>query len=115
MRRYQCVVTTVGWSSAEQDEPKEATTGAHDCVTAACWVGARGDCFATGHESGVIRVWGLPEAAAGVCACKSCISGDESCMQVICTAAISRSLRGFCAFYCGHAVEFLPIMLAVAW
>ena len=67
MRRYQCMVARVGGASsaAEQEAPDEAAGGEHDCVTAACWVGARGDCFATGHESGAVHVWGIPEAAAG--------------------------------------------------
>ena len=70
MRRCQCVVARVGGGAAgraEQEEPEEAPGGVYDCVTAACWVGSRGDCFATGHESGMVRVWGIPVAAAGAC------------------------------------------------
>ncbi len=39
-----------------------------DPTVSACWVGPRGDCIATGHKSGTIRVWGLPESATGMSA-----------------------------------------------
>lgn len=51
-------------SGQQQPGTAAAEGSSDDAVTAACWVGARGDCFATGHESGMVRVWGIPEAAA---------------------------------------------------
>ena len=60
--RHQCVVAV----TSGQQQAQAGATGviSDDAVTAACWVGARGDCFATGHESGLVRVWGIPDAAA---------------------------------------------------
>ena len=76
--RYQCVVARAGSSRGASAAPDADEDRRHEDdggVTAACWVGHRGDCFATGHESGMIRIWGIPEAAAGVV-----VTSPRACM-----------------------------------
>jgi hypothetical protein len=92
--RYQCVVATAaarhdahvsgrpaadagtgpGRAAAEEGTPLD------DPTASACWVGPRGDCFATGHLSGVVRVWGLPDSATGVLRMVQCRAARD-CRQ----------------------------------
>ncbi|KAK9908560.1 hypothetical protein WJX75_009693 [Coccomyxa subellipsoidea] len=73
--RYQCVVAYAHNSfrvASEEGNSHSAAAGRdaesgeecpNDPTMAACWVGPQGDCIATGHQSGTVRVWGLPESA----------------------------------------------------
>ena len=44
---------------AQAAEPEQ------DAATCACWLGGRGDLFAVGYASGVVRLYSIPEAALG--------------------------------------------------
>lgn len=66
-RRCQCVVAVAAMLGHEHGSARAADLDPEaDAATCAAWVSERGDCFATGHVSGAVRVWGLPPAAMGV-------------------------------------------------
>lgn len=44
---------------AQAAEPEQ------DAATCACWLGSRGDLFAVGYTSGVVRLYSIPDAALG--------------------------------------------------
>lgn len=91
--RHQCVVvyahnsfSTMPEGSVHSAAGKAAGDSVDDCpndpTTAACWVGPRGDCIATGHKSGTIRVWGLPASATGKLSAPWCSCDvDQMCLQ----------------------------------
>ncbi len=70
------VVTATGHAEGADDAGAAA-----DAATAAAWVGARGECFATGHASGAVRVWSVPAAVLGArawrCLRSSIVLGDR--------------------------------------
>lgn len=53
----------IAHSAAAGRDAESSEECPNDPTMAACWVGPRGDCIATGHQSGTVRVWGLPESA----------------------------------------------------
>jgi hypothetical protein len=69
--RCQCVVVT----ATGHAEGADAAGAAADAATAAAWVGARGECFATGHASGAVRVWSVPATVLGARARRCLPSG----------------------------------------
>ena len=46
--------------------PAQAAQPEQDAATCACWLGAKGDAFAVGYASGVVRLYSIPELALGV-------------------------------------------------
>ena len=45
--------------------PAQAAQPEQDAATCACWLGAKGDAFAVGYASGVVRLYSIPELALG--------------------------------------------------
>ena len=46
--------------------PAQAAQPEQDAATCACWLGSKGDAFAVGYASGVVRLYSIPELALGV-------------------------------------------------
>ena len=46
--------------------PAQAAQPEQDAATCACWLGTKGDAFAVGYASGVVRLYSIPELALGV-------------------------------------------------
>lgn len=45
--------------------PAPAAEPSQDTATCACWLGSRGQSFAVGYASGVVRLYSIPDAAMG--------------------------------------------------
>jgi hypothetical protein len=46
--------------------PAAAEEPEQDAATCACWLSSRGQVFAVGYASGVVRLYSIPELALGV-------------------------------------------------